>query len=158
MQRHLRQGFTLIELLLVIAIVAILAIAVFAALNPAQRFRDSRDSRRYTDVAAILNAIHEYIVDNRGALPTGLTAGMAETQIGSAGSGCAISTGGCAVVASACVNLTTPLAPYLISIPLDPSLATGSTTTSYSVVVNSNGIVTVKACGVEGSTNISASL
>jgi prepilin-type N-terminal cleavage/methylation domain-containing protein len=157
MNHNFRRGFTLIELLLVIAIIAVLAIVVFAALNPVQRFKDSRDSRRYTDVASILTAIHEYIVDNRGALPSGLTAGMSETQIGSAGSGCAVTTGGCNVAASACVNLTTPLAAYLASIPVDPSLASDSAETNYSVVVNSNGIVTIRACGVEGSTNISSS-
>lgn len=157
MNKRLRSGFTLIELLLVIAIIAVLAVVVFAALNPAQRFKDSRDARRFTDTETLLTAIHEYIVDNKGAFPTGLSAGMVETQIGSAGTGCAINQGGCFATPSACVNLTAPLANYLASVPIDPSLATSSTKTNYDVVINSAGIVTVKACGVEGSSNIASS-
>jgi len=152
-------GFTLIELLLVIAIISALAITVFAALNPVQRLKDAKDSRRTSDVDTILTSIHQYIVDNKGALPSGLTTGMSEVQLGSGPTGCTIATGGCGVVSTACTDLSTPLTKYLKSVPVDPS---GSPTytaskTGYSVVVDSNNIVTVKACGVEGSTNISAS-
>jgi prepilin-type N-terminal cleavage/methylation domain-containing protein len=147
-------AFTLIELLIVIAIIATLAIVVFVALNPAQRFSDTRDARRTADAQTILTAIHAYIVDNKGALPSGLTTGMSEVQLGSAGSGCAVSTGGCSVAATACTNLSTPLEKYLKTIPIDPSLTTASTETNYSVVVDANNIVTVRACGTEGATNI----
>ena len=41
-----KKGFTLIEILVVIAIIAILAVVVFVALNPAQRIKDSKNSRR----------------------------------------------------------------------------------------------------------------
>lgn len=149
------KGFTLIELLLVIAIISILAVVVFVALNPAQRFKDSRDARRTTDVDTILSAIHSSIVDNKGTLPTGLTAGMSEAQLGT-GTGCTVSTGGCTVVTAACLDLATPLTKYLKSIPTDPNGGTAAKT-NYSVVVDANGIVTVKACGTEGATNISAS-
>lgn len=150
-------GFTLIELLIVIAIIATLAIVVFVALNPAQRFEDTRDARRTADAQTILTAIHASIVDNEGTLPTGLTTGMAEVQLGSAATGCAVSTGGCNVVATACTNLSTPLAAYLKTIPIDPALGSTSTETNYSVIVDANNIVTVKACGTEGTTNISVS-
>lgn len=150
------KGFTLIELLLVIGIIAILSIVVLVALNPAQRFEDARDARRSTDVETILSAIHTSIVDSKGTLPSGLSAGMSEVQLGTASSGCAVSTGGCAVTTAACLDLTTPLVKYLASIPMDPNGGTAATT-KYSVVVNSNGIVTVKACGTEGTVNISAS-
>lgn len=150
------EGFTLIELLVVIAIITTLAVVVFAALNPAQRLKDSKDARRTSDVDSILTAIHEYIVDNGGAYPTGLSEGMSETQLGTAATGCAVSTGGCSVAATACVDLATPLTPYLKEIPVDP--ATGSTAeTNYSVVVDSNGLVTVRACGTEGTTDIYSS-
>jgi prepilin-type N-terminal cleavage/methylation domain-containing protein len=153
------QGFTLIELLVVITVISTLAVVVFVALNPAQRLKDARDARRVNDVQSILTAIHEYTVDNKGSLPTGLTAGMSEAQLGSGASGCTISTGGCSVSTAACVNLTTPLAKYLKSIPVDPlgGSTYTSTTTGYSVVVDTNGIVTVKACGTEGSNSVSAS-
>lgn len=150
-------GFTLIELLIVIVIIATLAIAVFVALNPSQRFKDARDAHRNTDVETILTAIHASIVDNKGTLPTGLSTSMAEVQLGTAATGCAIATGGCSVAATACTDMSTALVKYLKTIPVDPSLASTSTKTSYSVVVDANNIVTVKACGTEGSTNISAS-
>lgn len=149
------RGFTLIELLVVIIIIATLAIVVFAALNPAQRLKDARDARRTSDVDSLLTAIHSSIVDNKGTLPTGLSAGMSEAQLGTAASGCAIATGGCSVVTAACLDLSTPLVKYLKTIPVDPNGTAAST--KYSVVVDTNGIVTVKACGTEGSTNISAS-
>lgn len=144
-----RSGFTLIELLLVIAIIAILAIIVFVALNPVQRFRDTRVARRVTDVETILTALHLYINDNTGSLPSGVTRGMAERQLGSATSGCAITSGGCNVSNAACLNLSSELAPFLKSIPIDPSEATSSGRTGYSIVVDSNGIATIRACLAE---------
>lgn len=149
-------GFTLIELLIVIAIIAALAVVVFVSLNPVKRLSDARDARRTTDVETMLTAIHTYIVDNKGSLPTGLSTSMVETQLGTAASGCAIATGGCAVAAAACLDLSTPLAKYLKSIPQDPKTGTAATTL-YSVLVDANNIVTIKACGTEGTTNISQS-
>lgn len=155
-------GFTLIELLIVITIITALAVAVFAALNPAQRLKDARDARRTSDVDTLLTAIHQSIVDNKGTYPAGLSAGMVETQIGtSTGTpSCVISTGGCSVAATACVDLTSPLAKYLKTIPVDPSGGTtySSIKTGYSVIVDTNGLVTVRACGGENpSSLISAS-
>lgn len=150
-----KKGFTLIELLLVIAILAVLAVAVFVALNPAQRFKDTRDARRNTDVETILTAIHSYIVDNKGALPTGLTAGMVNKQLGTATSGCSIV--GCGVAgATDCVDLSTPMAKYLKSMPIDPNSTASAGLTQYAVQVDANGIVTVKACSAE-SGSVSAS-
>ncbi len=149
------KGFTLIELLVVIAIISVLAVVVFVALNPAQRLKDAKDARRTADVDTILTAIHASIVDAKGTLPSGLSTGMAEAQLGTAGSGGAISTGGCSVTTAAALDLSTPLVKYLKTIPFDP----GGTAalTKYSVVVDANNIVTVKACGTEGTVNISAS-
>ncbi len=149
------RGFTLIELLLVIAIISILAVVVFVSLNPAQRFKDARDARRTSDVDTILSAVHSYIIDNKGSLPSGLTAGMSEAQLGT-GTGCTVATGGCAVATATCLDLSTPLVKYLKTLPIDPNGATAAKT-NYSIVVDTNGIVTVKACGTEGTTNISAS-
>jgi prepilin-type N-terminal cleavage/methylation domain-containing protein len=152
-----QKGFTLIELLIVIVIIAALAVTIFVALNPIQRLKDSRDARRTSDVETILTAIHEYIVDNKGVLPTGLTTSMAETQLGTSASACTLSQGGCTVAATACVDLTTPLAKYLKSIPVDPGATYSAAKTGYSVTVDANNIVTVKSCGTEGSTNVSQS-
>jgi prepilin-type N-terminal cleavage/methylation domain-containing protein len=156
------RGFTLIELLLVVTVLAVLAVAVFAALNPAQRLKDTKNARRTTDVDTILTAIHSYIIDNKGALPAGLTAGMTEKQLGSDVTGCILGSvtrsPSCNVALTAdCVNLATPLAPYLSKMPIDPSGYDGNVATTadasasagktnYSIIVDSNGIVTVKAC------------
>ena len=148
-------GFTLIELLIVIAIIAILAVVVFVSLDPVTRFKNARDARRRADTQSILTAVHQYIVDNNGTLPSGIT--TSDLQLGTAGSGCTVSTGGCSVATASCLDLSTLLAKYLKSVPIDPSLASTSTKTNYSVVKDSNNIVTVKACGTEGTTNISVS-
>jgi prepilin-type N-terminal cleavage/methylation domain-containing protein len=152
-----KKGFTLIELLVVVTILAILAVTVFAALNPAKRIKDAKDSRRASDIHAILTAVHESIVDNKGSLPAGLTAGMTEKQLGTAVTGCIIATGTCSVALTAdCVDLTTPLVKYLKTIPID---ADGTAAlTKYSIQVDANGIVTVKACGVESSASLSVSM
>lgn len=90
-----------------------------------------------------------------------------EAQLGTGASGCTIATGGCAVTAAACVDLMTGtynLAKYLKSLPIDPLGGTAFTAakTGYSVVVDSNGIVTVRSCGTgagtaEGTVDISSS-
>ena len=147
------KGFTLIELLLVITILSILLVVVFAALNPAKRLQDTRNARRWSDINEVLTAIHECIVDNDLAtcgLPASGT--LAETQLGTCTTG---GTAVCTGAAAACLNLTTPLANYIASIPLDPSGGTASTT-NYAVTM-SNGIITVSACGAEGGQSISVS-
>jgi len=152
----LKKAFTLIELLVVIAIIAILAAVVFVALNPVQRFADARNSTRINDVNSLLTAIHEYIVDNGGALPTGMSTGMAENQLGSAAAGCATTAEGNACgAADACVDLSAPLAPYLINIPEDPQGSAAET--GYSVAVNANNIVTVRSCDAESGATIQVS-
>jgi prepilin-type N-terminal cleavage/methylation domain-containing protein len=152
------RGFTLIELLVVITILAVLAVTVFVALNPAKRLKDSKDARRVQDIQGIMTAIHESIVDNKGALPAGLTAGMAEKQLGVGTTGCIINLGGCAVAGNTdCVDLSTPLNKYLKTMPIDPFGTPSASLTGYSVGVDANGIVTVKACFQEGGTNLSVS-
>lgn len=70
-----KRGFTLIELLVVIGIIAILFAVVLVAVNPAQRFAQTRDARRITDVNSILNAILNATVDSKGTLPGNLGGG-----------------------------------------------------------------------------------
>lgn len=153
------KGFTLIELLIVITIIAALAITVFVALNPSKRIMAANDARRAADSDTILTAIHASIVDNNGTLPTGLSTNMAETQLGTGASGCAIATGGCTSVAAACADLSASLVKYLKTIPIDPlgGATYTSVKTGYSVTVDANNIVTIKACGTQGATNISVS-
>ena len=135
-----KKGFTLIELLIVIAIIAILAIIVFAALDPVTRFADARNSRRFSDVNTVLTAVHEYIVDNDGVLPPGLSTALATTELGTCGP---------------CVDLSTPLAPYLKTIPVGSQGSAANT--GYSVEVNANNIVTISADNAENSAVIEVS-
>ncbi|MDQ3099382.1 MAG: type II secretion system GspH family protein [bacterium] len=161
--RKNQQGFTLIELLVVIAIVAALAVTVFVALNPAQRLKDARDARRLTDAESILTAVHQYITDNKG-VTTALALTTTDAQLGTGlAAACSpVTTGGCAVAAStACKDLTTPLAKYLKSMPTDPLTGTAAST-GYTINMDANGIVTIKACltgtgTAEGTVNISVS-
>ena len=118
------------------------------------RFKDARDARRSADVDSILTAIYSYIVDHRGTLPGDLTSGMGEKQLGTSGSGCALTQNGCST-ATACDDLSASLSAYLKSVPVDPGSTASASKTQYSVIIDSNGIVTVKACSVE---NIPAGL
>lgn len=158
------KGFTLIELLIVIAVISTLAVAVFTALNPSQRLKDSKDARRTSDVDTILTAIHAAIVDNKGTLPTNLAAaGATEVQLGTAAAGAGLVQGGCNVIVAAATDLMTGslnLSKYLKSMPVSPpkdAQTFSPALTGYSVQVDANGIVTIRACGTEGATNISAS-
>jgi prepilin-type N-terminal cleavage/methylation domain-containing protein len=167
--KKLQSGFTLIELLIVIVIITALAVTVFVALNPVKRVKDAHDSRRASDVETILTAIHEYIVDNNGSLPTSLS-GKNNGQmyiIGTCASGCNTNTLGatyspsspaafaCGSANSPAVNLSTDLANYLKSVPVDPLSAT--TSNSYSVTISTNNLITVTACYPEDTASISQS-
>lgn len=138
-----KKGFTLIEILLVIGIIAVLATVVIVSLDPATRFQNARDARRLADIQSILSATQQYIVDNRGSLPSGLD--TTEKQIGTGTSGCTLTEGICSANTTYCLDLETTLAPYLKDMPYDPE--NGSVAqTHYTVVVDSNNIVTVRAC------------
>lgn len=154
----LRTGFTLIELLIVVTIISTLAVTVFVALDPAKRIKDAKDARRTSDVDSILTAIHQFIVDNKGSFPSNMPLANSETQLGNGASGCTISTGGCSATGAAvCADLltgSTNLAKYLKSMPIDPSGGTTYTASKagYTVTLDSNNIVTIKACGAENTT------
>lgn len=69
-------GFTLVELLVVIAVIAILFAVILLALNPAQRFKDSRNARRLTDVRSISDSISTYTADKKGSYPANIPDGQ----------------------------------------------------------------------------------
>ncbi len=131
--KKLDSGFTLIEILLVIALIALLAGIVVIAVNPAKQLADGRNVRRQTDVNTILNAIHQYAIDNN-AFPSGINS---SDDCQSSGSNSICRTG-----ASTCSGLTdlsdlTENQKYLPSIPVDPQ-STDANDTGYYVVKNSN--------------------
>ncbi len=73
----MKKGFTLIELLIVIGILAVLATVTVLVLNPAELFRQARDSQRISDLGSLKGAISLYLTTvpspNLGAL--GFTCG-----------------------------------------------------------------------------------
>src|SRR3989338_5224176 len=78
-----KKGFTLIELLVVIGILAVLLAITLIAVNPAQNLQDADDTKRRSDINAILNAVNQYMVDNNGIAPG--TVDATPTDIGSEG-------------------------------------------------------------------------
>ncbi|MBY0539269.1 prepilin-type N-terminal cleavage/methylation domain-containing protein [Patescibacteria group bacterium] len=139
MKKKTVRGFTLIEILIVIGIIAILAGVVLVAINPARQFAQANNSQRTSNVNAILNAVGQYIADNKGALPSVIT--TSTTTIAK--------TGG--------IDLCATLVPtYLPSLPVDPTVTAGAVsdcssayTTLYSIVKDGNNRVTVVATETE---------
>ena len=143
------RGFSVIELLVVIGIMGILLSIVVIAVSPGQQFAQANNTKRSSDVNAILNAINQYAAANKGALPTSIT--TTATVIGS-GAGQ--------------INLCADLVPNSIAdLPLDPNTGTenpansvcttpGATyNTGYTASRSNTGNrVTVTAPGAEGET------
>ena len=132
-----KQGFTLIEILVVIGIIAVLALIVLVAINPARQFALARNTQRTSNVEAILNAVGQRMVDNKGifngttgctaAIPTSspLTITVNATSTAGFDLGCLVPT-------------------YISSIPFDPSVGSASST-GYTIVADDNGRVTICA-------------
>ena len=136
----------MVELILVIAIIIIIAAAIFVALNPSRRIGDAQNSRRWSDVNQVLNAIQQYSVDNTGTFPNqGDWTVTVNHVLGTDAAGCDTTCGAVSTEAS-CLeldDLTTN--NYLASIPADPSTGSAANT-DYYVTRSSGGIVTVGSC------------
>lgn len=110
-----RKGFTLIELLVVIGILAVLLTIVLVAINPSRQFNQSNNTKRRSDVNAILNAVTQYAADNKGAMPGTIPAALTE-----------ISTAG--------VDICAEIVPtYISALPVDPETGTGDPVTDCAV-------------------------
>lgn len=160
-----KKGFTLIELLIVIAIIAILAAIVFVALNPAARFKDARNSRRWSDISSVMSAVKIDQVDNKGSYLTAIKDNMENNtvyMIGTDTTNCETYTD-CAVNATStdhCVNLAGLVTEgYLGSVPVSPN-GVGAWTAGhvgYTLQKEATGILTIRACESEGAAAIEMS-
>lgn len=149
----MKRGFTLIEILIVIGIIAILASVVIVAVNPARQFAQARNSQRQGNINAILNAVYQYAVDNKGtlpsAIPTSADCALASNEICKTKHGVAVDCTGLLNLAVLTDNQT-----YLTEMPGDP---TGSTAaqSGYHAAKSVNGRVTVCAPDAEIGVTIS---
>lgn len=150
MKHASQKGFTLIEVLLVIAILAILAAVVIVAINPSKQLASARDAQRMSDVYSILNAIHQYAVDNDGEYPAEITTDNREI---------------CKTTSVTCIDETdltvlTENETYLVSVPEDPlcpfdSAYCSENGTGYFVELTDGGRISVSAPSVETKDDIS---
>jgi prepilin-type N-terminal cleavage/methylation domain-containing protein len=138
-----KQGFTLVEVLLVVVIISILAAIVIVAINPARQIAQANNTQRSTDVKTILDAVHQYGIDQRGILPAGITSQQIVVASGTSS------------------DLCDDLVPvYVASMPFDPNLAGSYYTdctdynTGYQISSSAGGRVRVVAPGAELGTTI----
>lgn len=137
-QRMFSGGFTLIEVLLVVVIIAILAGIVIVAVNPGKQISTTNNAERKAHVQSISNAIAQYSIDNRGALPASIT-------------NAALVMGNAAGKANICATL---VPTYIAAMPFDATAAgahyasCADYDTGYTVV-NNGGRVTVAAPAAE---------
>lgn len=151
----LRKGFTLIELLVVIGILAVLLAITLIAINPARQFAQANNTKRRSDVNAILNAIDQYAADNKGTLPGSISSCTSAAP-------CTLTNDTTVSTRlDICAALVTK---YLAALPGDPQTGTGvpasncsaTYNTAYTVYQASGGDnrVTVGAPGAELSDTI----
>lgn len=168
---HKRSGFTLIELLVVIAIVGILVAVVFVALDPATRFEQARDAVRQNDVQEILSAIKLHQVDNEGdylASIAATTAGSVYMIVdGAMALGCDDNNASCDTDVTSdttCVNLAGLVDQYLEDVSVSPAgavtwdsgAADGNEGTGYTLERETTGVIRIRACESEDTTEIEA--
>lgn len=140
LRKSKNKGFTLIELMVVMMILLIIVIVALVAVNPAQQFSKSHNTKRRSNVAAILNALNQYSANKNGLSALNIPPNT-ELIINSSG-------------ASGTINLCTQLTPSFISrLPVDPTTGNwqdcNNFDTRYSIMIDDDGRITVAAPDAE---------
>ena len=162
--KNKQKRFTLIELLVVIAIIAILAIIVLVALNPGERFADSRDAVRAADAVELLSAIKLDQVDNGGDYLTEIAslASGGVYMLAATNTGCDDYNQWCDTNVEGdtnCVNLVDLVTEgYIAEIPVSPAgdATWGTLYTGYTIERDAQDIVHIRACESENTSEIEA--
>lgn len=169
-----RRAFTLIELLIVIGILGILAAIVLVAVDPAKRLKQSRDARRFSEVNALLNAVLNYAVDNKGTLPSDIDTNATSSQmIGTATTTNGVCNAnidfvcfnelGADAMVTGCANLGLDLVDtYIAEIPIDPkgtddesaTTTYDATMTGYYINKTANNRIEVGSCSNEDNAGV----
>ncbi|HSW89380.1 MAG TPA: type II secretion system protein [Patescibacteria group bacterium] len=119
-----QQGFTLIELLVVIGVLAVLLAITLIAINPARQFAQANNTKRSSDVNAVLNAVHQYGADNKGDLSAlGITSILATAPNPISNH---VSTGGGDVAGVGNAFCTKLVTQYIAALPSDPLTTNGT--------------------------------
>ncbi len=138
-------GFALIELMVVIGILGVLLAITLVAINPAKQFQQANNTKRRSDTNAIISAVGQYIVENKGQLPAAITTSVQ-------------------TISNTASNLCSLLVPtYIAALPVDPLTNNGNAvtncgaayTTNYTIVKNSTGRITVAAPAAQNGETIS---
>lgn len=127
------KGFTLIELLVVIGILAVLLAITLIAINPARQFQQANNTKRRSDVNSILNAVNQYMADNTGVIPTGVTSTVSSIADDDG-------------VAPAEADICAALVPtYIAALPVDPLVNNGVAVTDCATVGYDTGYTVVQS-------------
>lgn len=144
------KGFTLIELLVVIGVLAVLLAITLIAINPAKQFSQANNTKRRSNVSAILNAVNQYMAGNKGAVPAGIPVSPAAPG----------------VIRKTDADICADLVPsYVAGLPVDPQTNNGTKVTNcadpayntnYTIIRSlSDNRITVSAPGAELGQSIS---
>lgn len=137
------KGFTLVEILIVLAIIAMLSAIVIVAINPARQFAQTRNTQRWTAVNAILNAVHQNMVDNEGLFT------CAAGDLPSSATNMANDDGNPLTTEYDICSCLVPT--YVAAMPYDPSTGSYATCASYDT-----GFTVVQAGGTAGRVTVAA--
>ena len=129
------RGFSLVGLTVTVTVLVLLLTAALTFFNPRKQLDMDNNSRRYSDLLILSNAVVMYSYDHGGNLPGGIS--IINKEISARG-----------------VDLCKTMIPqYIVNMPSDPSLGFQQTPlpcaldykTHYFIVLNSDNTITVSA-------------